>query len=115
MSLLEMVPKVPHPFLSRPTPLERESNWLTFEWFLCQLFMLPASSVSSALRSLAPGAENILADLPADQRIPPTRRVRCLGVHDMVNLTMAWMRWPFRDPGRQFEKGMEDSGSLRGL
>ena len=26
MSLLEIVPKVSHPFLSRPTPLERESN-----------------------------------------------------------------------------------------
>lgn len=107
MSLLEMVPKVPHPFLSPPTPLERESNWLTFEWLLRHLFMLRASSVSSALRSLAPGAENILADLPADQRIPPTRRVRCLEAHDLVGLAMAWTRWPFRDPGSQFENHIE--------
>ena len=77
--------------------------------------MLRASSVSSALRTLAPGAENILADLPAHQRILPTRRVRCLEAHDLVNLAMAWTRWPFRDPDSQFEKRIEDSGSLRGL
>ena len=69
--------------------------------------MLPASSVSLALSSLAPGAENILADLPAHQRIPPTRRVRCLVAHDLVNLAMMWMRWPFRDPGSQFETHIE--------
>ncbi|PUU78741.1 hypothetical protein B9Z19DRAFT_1126173 [Tuber borchii] len=113
MTLLEMVPKVPHPSLSGPTPFYRESNWLTFEWLLRHLFMLRASSVSSALRSLAPGAENILADLPAHQRIPPTRRVRCLEVHDLVNLTMAWTRWPFRDPGSQFENHIERNFSSK--
>ena len=102
-----MVPKVPHPFLSRPTPLERESNWLTFEWLLSHLFMARANSVSNALRSFAPGAERILADLPAHQRIPPTRRVRCLEARDLVNLAMAWARWPFRDPGSQFETHIE--------
>ncbi|PUU78742.1 hypothetical protein B9Z19DRAFT_1193092 [Tuber borchii] len=107
MSLLEMVPKVPRPSLSGPTPLERETNWLTFEWLLCHLFLLWACSVSSALRSLAPSAENILADLPAHQRIPPTNRVRFLEAHGLVNPAMAWTRWPFRDPGSQFEDHIE--------
>lgn len=104
MTLLELVPKVPHPFFSLPTSRERENNWLTFEWLLRNLFVLRASSVSSALRSLAPGAENILADLPTNQSIEPTRRVRCLRADDLVNLTRAWARWPFKDPGTQFEQ-----------
>jgi len=104
MTLIEIVPKVPHPFFSPPTPREREQNWITFEWFLRHLFVLRASSVSSALRSLAPGADNILEDLPASQKIQPTKRVRCLEAHDLVNLTMAWMRWPFKEPDTQFEQ-----------
>ncbi|PUU83562.1 ribosomal RNA adenine dimethylase-domain-containing protein [Tuber borchii] len=104
MTLLELVPKVPHPFFSAPTSREREKNWLTFEWLLRNLFVLRANSVSSALRSLAPGAENILADLPANQRIQPTRRVRCLRADDLVNLTRAWAKWPFKNPGIQFER-----------
>jgi len=104
MTLLELVPKVPHPFFCPPTPGEREKNWLTFQWLLSRLFVLRASSVSSALRSIAPGAENILEELPPDQAIQPTRRVRCLDANELVNLTMAWMRWPFRGPDAHLEE-----------
>ncbi|CUS12270.1 unnamed protein product [Tuber aestivum] len=104
MTLLEITPKVPHPFFSPSSLREREDNWLTFEWLVRHLFVLRASGVISALRSLAPGAENILADLPPHQQIPPSRRVRCLGTDDLVNLTMAWKRWPFKDPSTRFQQ-----------
>ncbi|KAG0632790.1 hypothetical protein HOY80DRAFT_1141881 [Tuber brumale] len=102
MTLLEITPKKPHPFFSPPTAQERENNWLIFEWLIRGLFILRASSVTNALRGLAPGAENILEYLPTDERIPPSKRVRCLGTNELVNLAIAWKQWPFKDPDSQF-------------
>ncbi|CAZ82702.1 unnamed protein product [Tuber melanosporum] len=110
MSLLEITPKKPHPFFSVPNAHERENNWLIFVWLLRHLFVLRASSILNALRSLAPGAENILEHLPADERIPPSKRVRCLGTIELVNLAMAWKRWPFKDPDTQFQHIEEGVG-----
>ncbi|RPA98759.1 S-adenosyl-L-methionine-dependent methyltransferase [Choiromyces venosus 120613-1] len=98
MTLLEITPKIPNPYFSPPTAVEREENWQTFEWFVRNLFVLRASSIYSALRSLAPGAEYILAGLPPDHAIRPNKRVRCLTTDELVNLTEAWKKWPSKTP-----------------
>lgn len=66
---------------------------------LRNLFGLRAHSISAALSTLVPGGENILAMYDEEAgggKIDPLQRTRTLTTKQLIELTKAWNRWPFK-------------------
>jgi hypothetical protein len=74
------------------------------------LFVLRANTVKASLQSLAPGGENILNELRPEEFVDPDKRIRVLTTEELVNLTKAWQRWPFKMEGVEFDSYVTKDG-----
>lgn len=105
VALLEFTPILPDPFFRAPDGYSRTQNWETFAWLVKNLFVLRATGIGDALRTIAPGADDVLQDtvLPDGKRVDARKRVRTLNVDELIAITKAWKSWPFKPEGIELE------------
>jgi hypothetical protein len=55
----------------------------------------------------------VLEELREDEYINPEKRVRALSTKELINLTKAWLRWPFKTQNLQFQCFVERGSDRR--
>jgi hypothetical protein len=97
LALLDFQPLLVHEYFRNPDPSVRTQRWKTYDWVVRTLFLLRAQTLRMSLKSLAPGAESILEDLPdGNGKALGAKRVRLLTVNELVEITKVWDAWPFK-------------------
>ncbi|KAI5855497.1 ribosomal RNA adenine dimethylase-domain-containing protein [Tricharina praecox] len=97
LNLLDFQPKLAHEYFRHPDPTVRDQRVRIFTWIVRTCFGLRAQSLKTVLKNLAPGGEYILEELPGEMsKTLGKKRVRCLTVDELVEITAACERWPFK-------------------
>jgi len=97
VALLDFQPKLIHEYFRDADPTVRDHRVRTFTWIARACFALRAQSLTAVLKNLAPGGEYILKELPADMGSAlGDKRVRCLTFEELIEITAACERWPFK-------------------
>ncbi|KAI5790027.1 ribosomal RNA adenine dimethylase-domain-containing protein [Pyronema domesticum] len=97
ITVVDFVPQVPHEYFLHKDPDVVQKRFLTFDWMVRSIFTLRAQTVKIALKSLVPGGEYILDEIPDGKgKELGKRRVRCLSTDDLITLARAWEAWPFK-------------------
>lgn len=111
LALLDFQPHCKHDFFNQPpegttttaiattTPRPDLLNkrFVTFDWIVRNLFTLRAQDTKLALKGLVPGGEYLLDEIPDGRGHEiGLKRVRTLTLEELIDLAMAWERWPFK-------------------
>jgi len=97
LALIDFRPKLVDEYFRHEDPEVLNKRFLTFDWITRCLFTLRAQSVTIALKSLVPGGEYLLDEIPDGRgKALGKKRVRCLLVDELVDLSKAWDSWPFK-------------------
>ncbi|KAF8250351.1 S-adenosyl-L-methionine-dependent methyltransferase [Wilcoxina mikolae CBS 423.85] len=97
ITLIDFQPKLVPEYFRHDDPEVLNKRYLTFDWITRCLFTLRAQSVKIALKSLVPGGEYLLDEIPEGKgKELGRKRVRCLSVDELIMLAQAWDVWPFK-------------------
>jgi hypothetical protein len=95
LTLIDFAPKLMHKWFRHEDTDEAYKRYSTYDRLVRAIFSLRAQTIKAALKTLAPGAEDVLQMIPDGKELGK-KRVRCASIEELVKIAQAWQMWPFK-------------------
>jgi 16S rRNA A1518/A1519 N6-dimethyltransferase RsmA/KsgA/DIM1 with predicted DNA glycosylase/AP lyase activity len=110
IALLDFEPKLIHEWFRTDDIEEVFRRTAAYDRLVRAIFSLRAQTLKAALKTLAPGAENVLQMLPEEGKELGKKRVRCLSTDELIRVANAWKKWPFKPDEEDHMAGYNRKG-----
>jgi transcription factor 1 len=109
IALLDFEPKLIHEWFRTDDMDEVYKRTASYDRIIRAIFSLRAQTLKAALKTIAPGAENVLEMMP-DGKALGKIRVRCLTTEELIRVAKAWQDWPFKPDEEDHMAGYNRKG-----
>jgi hypothetical protein len=111
LALIDFQPNMPNEYFRSEDISVRRKRFETLLWLVRTMFNHRAKKTKFALKMLAPGAENLLEDIPNGTEIGK-KSVRVLNTDEITALVKAWDEWDFKLEGMDMGVGSRSEMSI---